>query len=87
MAEVDVETRIPTSIANDLIVDQIMDFIDRMAKAGRADEGAVGTTQASRRHIVPMRMIEFGEQSVPDPIGFEMAHDLIRSSLPPLRTP
>lgn len=41
MAEVDVEARVPSTIAHDFVVGQVMDFIDRMAEAGRTYQGAV----------------------------------------------
>lgn len=86
MAEVDIETRVPASIAHDLVVGQVMDFIDRMAEAGRTYQGAVSATQASRGNVVPMGMIESIEQSVSDPVSVDSARDLFAGAMSPLLT-
>src|SRR3990167_2877147 len=51
---VDAEAGIPAPAARGLAAREIGGVLHRAAEAGRADQGAVGASQAARGHVVPV---------------------------------
>lgn len=68
-------------MADDLVVDKIMDLVDTRAKTRRANHGAVCAGEASIGDILPMRVIQPSHQRIPELIGRQTALDALGNAL------
>ena len=82
VTEVDVETGVPLPLPLDVVALQIGNFLDRAAKAGRANHRAIRARQAALGDFVPARMFQVRQQQIADAVGIEPARDLIDGLLP-----
>src|SRR5579885_3834916 len=67
------EARVPHPGALGVEAGEVGRVLDRGAEARRTDERAVGTAEAARRDVLPVRVLEVFEQDLPQAVGLEAA--------------
>lgn len=87
MANIDIKTGVPTPLANDFLIGQVVNFVDTRTKACRADHRAVRARQASCCDIVPMGIFQLRQQSIPYPVRIQMFSNLLGSPGSPFSSP
>ena len=75
------EAAIPLAHPLGLLPGEVAHVLDRVAEAGRADEGAVAAGQAALGDLVPARVLHVPVEQLLDPVGVELAAHLGRALL------
>ena len=73
---VEVEAGVPLARPLGLLAGEVARVLDRVAEAGRADEGAVAAGEAALGDLVPARVLHVPVEQLLDPVGVELAAHL-----------
>jgi hypothetical protein len=58
VAKIEIETRVPPPLANNLFIDQIGHVVDGTAKASWTNHGAIRATETPLGNVIPSHMIQ-----------------------------